>query len=377
MDYKLQLSDIVKSIKYGENPKVYLYPYIPDKVKVKVAQHYDAKINPENIVAVIDTTLIRNLKTGTVFTVSGVYDRASLEKPFYFNYKDVKQLYLRPDEKGRTEYPYGTLEITLDDDRKYSTTNYAEPFADVIRKIIFGTSGWEAEITNAASGVVYKAKITMNDQKKCHAIIHSAAAAAGGVGTGLAQLPLADAAVITPIQVAMISSIGAVFGIRATEGVAKAIIGSMSAAAVGRGVSQLLLGWIPVIGNAINTATAAGITEAIGWVAVKHFFEAKNSDIAKYRIEGMAAGYEAASDEYERKLRSQAEMFLKVKEVAADQKTKYQALLEEYEGYIEKLEKTINVIIGAEHLTPDPESINNLNTMKEQYNELMKIQHEF
>lgn len=110
------------------------------------------------------------------------------------------------------------------------------------------------------------------DQKiKCNYIIHAASVAAGGVGTGLAQIPLADSAFITPIQITMIISLGNVFEQRVTETAAKAILTGAAASIAGRGVSQVLFGWIPGLGNVINTATAAGITEAIGWMAVDHF----------------------------------------------------------------------------------------------------------
>lgn len=110
------------------------------------------------------------------------------------------------------------------------------------------------------------------DQKiKCNSIIHTASVAAGGVGTGLAQIPLADNALITPIQITMIISLGKVFEQRVTETAAKAILTGAAASIAGRGVSQVLFGWIPGLGNVINTATAAGITEAIGWMAVDHF----------------------------------------------------------------------------------------------------------
>ena len=110
------------------------------------------------------------------------------------------------------------------------------------------------------------------DQKvKCNSIIHTASVAAGGAGTGLAQVPLADNAIITPIQITMIVSLGKVFDKRVTETAAKAIIASAAASIAGRSVSQVLFGWIPFLGNTINTATAAGLTEAIGWIAVDHF----------------------------------------------------------------------------------------------------------
>jgi len=32
----------------------------------------------------------------------------------------------------------------------------------------------------------------------------------------------------------------------------------------------VVLGWLPFLGNAVNAATAAAITEAIGWAAVAY-----------------------------------------------------------------------------------------------------------
>lgn len=61
----------------------------------------------------------------------------------------------------------------------------------------------------------------------------------------------------------MIVSLGGVFNLNITESAAKSILASAAATVTGRTVSQFLVGWIPVIGNAINTATAAGVTETI------------------------------------------------------------------------------------------------------------------
>lgn len=118
-----------------------------------------------------------------------------------------------------------------------------------------------------------KKKRTMNEDqmKKCNAIIHGASVAAGGVGTGMAQIPLADNAVITPIQIGMIIALGKVFDQEISKSAATAILGGMTASFVGRGISQVLVGWIPGVGNAINTATAAGVTEAIGWAVADNF----------------------------------------------------------------------------------------------------------
>ena len=113
--------------------------------------------------------------------------------------------------------------------------------------------------------------VPSSKKDKCEKIIHTAAIACGGVGTGFAQLPLADSAIITPIQIAMIVRIGKEFDLEITDSMALAIIGSLSSALVGRCVSSVMFGWFPVIGNIVNTATAAGLTEAIGHLALQKF----------------------------------------------------------------------------------------------------------
>ena len=114
-------------------------------------------------------------------------------------------------------------------------------------------------------------KRTKAQENNCHAISHAASAAAGGVGAGLAQVPLADNAVITPIQLTMTISLGQVFGIDLTQSAAKAAIGSASASMVGKTIVNLLVGWIPGVGNAINAGTAAAVTEALGWTLANDF----------------------------------------------------------------------------------------------------------
>lgn len=114
-------------------------------------------------------------------------------------------------------------------------------------------------------------KMTSEQYGECHAIIHSASAAAAGVGAGLAQIPCSDNVVITPIQVGMITALGKVFDIKVTEAMIKTGIPSAVIGGAGRMVSQVLFGWIPGAGNMINASTAAALTEGIGWAMVKEF----------------------------------------------------------------------------------------------------------
>ncbi|MDE6730348.1 MAG: hypothetical protein K2J71_06185 [Oscillospiraceae bacterium] len=113
--------------------------------------------------------------------------------------------------------------------------------------------------------------MTYDQKEKCNVIIHSASVAAAGAGAGLAQIPGSDNAVITPIQLTMVIALGKVFDVSISKSAATAAIASASASVVGRTVSQFLLGWIPVVGNAINATTAAGITESIGWLIADQF----------------------------------------------------------------------------------------------------------
>ena len=115
--------------------------------------------------------------------------------------------------------------------------------------------------------------MTTMQTQECHAIIHSASALAAGVGSGMAQIPMSDNAVITPIQLGMAISLGQVFGRSLSDSSARAAIGSASASMMGRTFVQVAVGWIPGIGNAINAATAGVLTEALGWLLAKEFDE--------------------------------------------------------------------------------------------------------
>lgn len=102
---------------------------------------------------------------------------------------------------------------------------------------------------------------------KAHVVIHGAAVAAAVVGGGLAQIPASGALVITPIQISMIIALGSLHGKTLDKSSALAVLAAAYGPYVGRTISQLLIGWIPGVGNAINAATAFVITESIGWSA--------------------------------------------------------------------------------------------------------------
>lgn len=182
-------------------------------------------------------------------------------------------------------------------------------------------------------------KIAMpEDQKqKCHTIIHGAAVAAGGAGSGLAQVPMADSAVITPIQIGMIVALGKVFDQQITKSAANAILSSMAASFAGRTASQLLVGWLPLFGNAVNAATAASLTELVGWNAAEQFYKNQLNSVMNYKV---YAGKEQAqvetdlptenTEEYFQ-LENRAEEFLRGRKNKQENREEYNALLNDIE----------------------------------------------
>ena len=127
-------------------------------------------------------------------------------------------------------------------------------------------------MNNGTKSVVdQKIKFSKDEKIRCNAIIHPASLSAAAVGAKLAQLPVVDAAVIIPIQTGMIVSLGLAFGMKIDDAVVKGIVKSFAAAFAGRKLSQVLVGWIPIKGNIVNAATAASLTEAIGWYSARRF----------------------------------------------------------------------------------------------------------
>lgn len=120
-------------------------------------------------------------------------------------------------------------------------------------------------------------------QQKVHVLIHAAATAAGGVGAGLAQLPGADAPVLATLQTTMITSIADIHGVAVGRAAAADLLLTFAATVAGRSITQLLVGWMPGVGNAINAATAAALTEAVGWLADGYFASASTNDYATRR----------------------------------------------------------------------------------------------
>jgi len=111
--------------------------------------------------------------------------------------------------------------------------------------------------------------LTAKERIKCHGIIHSFSTGSGAVGAGLAQIPVSDSFIITPMQIMMIVALGDVFGVKLSKSAAAAMAAS-TASLFGKSASKVIA-HIPVIGNVANGVTAVSITELLGWKVVEEF----------------------------------------------------------------------------------------------------------
>lgn len=129
-----------------------------------------------------------------------------------------------------------------------------------------------------------KADLALKRQRS-HLIVGTAAASAAGIGASM-PIPFVDAALIVPIQVAMVAGITATYGLSLSEGFLSSLVastvGGAAATLTGRAIVGGLFKLIPVagsiIGGAITGATAAAITTAFGeaYIATLDFLFAEH-----------------------------------------------------------------------------------------------------
>ncbi len=124
-------------------------------------------------------------------------------------------------------------------------------------------------------------------EKKCHAAIHSATAAAAAAGA--IPIPLSDAVPITAAQIGMIVALGKIFGITLNDAAAKSLASVGLTQQAGRAVASNLIKMIPgvgtVVGGAIGASTAAVLTEVLGWIIADDFYRISQGEEPENIIE--------------------------------------------------------------------------------------------
>ena len=113
--------------------------------------------------------------------------------------------------------------------------------------------------------------MTKEQSKQATAIISSAAVSAAAISGLSSQIPLADNVVLSGVEITMTINLGKVFGREISNSLAWSIILSQLGTLTGKAVSQLLMSWIPGIGNITNAITSVGVIETLGWSIVDYF----------------------------------------------------------------------------------------------------------
>lgn len=327
-DFRTDIATIVKGadiLKPKSSAKAHYYPNIPEKVMQGIKKGISGDIGIATVAAVIDTSLLENGKSGIVFTTNGVYYKDILVKKIYFNYRDLETanydgIYIKLSFNDRV---YDMSNVSVDEHKTISLLTKLKNYVN--------EQGLESR---RSSGVMKKEKMPKDLYNKCNVIIHGASVSCGAVGAGMAQLPCADTVPITTAQVGMIIALGQVFELNITDGVARGILTGMAGSYIGRGIVQVAFGWIPGAGNVINTATAAGLTEVIGWATAAQFYNQSLDNTIQYSYDGEVKGFKDASEIYEKKLRDQAQHFIEQKAVLEEERDELNNIINEYEVYI-------------------------------------------
>ncbi|GHR13695.1 hypothetical protein JP0090_09540 [Helicobacter pylori] len=140
--------------------------------------------------------------------------------------------------------------------------------------------------------LIQKANIQAQKQAmidKSKTIIHVASGAAEGVG--LIPIPFSDAFAIVPIQAGMIYKMNDAFGVKIKDSVVASLItgllGVTAVAQVGRTLVNGFLKFIPVVGSVAGGATAAVITEGIGFAYLKVLKKCFNDETGEVKLPAM------------------------------------------------------------------------------------------
>ena len=115
------------------------------------------------------------------------------------------------------------------------------------------------------------------EEKKRHAHLAVATATTTAAATGAVPIPFSDCALLVPIQITMIASITAIFGLNISKsvltGFISSVIGTGGATIAGKTLVSNLLKLIPgagsVAGGAISGSTAGLLTTALGEAYIK------------------------------------------------------------------------------------------------------------
>jgi uncharacterized protein (DUF697 family) len=133
-------------------------------------------------------------------------------------------------------------------------------------------------------------KIDLNRKRK-HAQTAIAAAAGAAAVAGAVPIPFADAALLVPIQMSLMASVSAIYGVKLDTAALSATVATSVATAAGRSAVGGLLKLIPgagtIVGGAISAGVASTFTFAIGYAW---------AEVCRQLVQGRLKGVDGALD---------------------------------------------------------------------------------
>ena len=181
------------------------------------------------------------------------------------------ELEVHPDAIAFAGYIESLQLPTFGDGKVFLTNALSDSFSDTV---VYGPQ----ELLDATYEVVPGAAQGVDSRRKkdaATAVIRQATVVASGIGA--IPIPVADAALLVPNQVAMMARISAIYGLPRSKvralSIASSAILTGGATYAGRYVVTQLLRLVPggiITGSVISSAVAASLTQAIGsaWVKV-------------------------------------------------------------------------------------------------------------
>jgi len=107
------------------------------------------------------------------------------------------------------------------------------------------------------------------DRKRKHADTAIVAAAALAAAAGAVPVPVADAALLVPIQMGLMASVSAIYGVKMETATMAATVATTVATSAGRSAATGLIKLIPgagsIVGGLVSAAVASAFTMAIGY----------------------------------------------------------------------------------------------------------------
>lgn len=117
----MSVENYIKSNIKNAGDKVYVVPETPEKKLNNAISAIAPSINPEYVLAIIDSTLFGSAKEGLIFTGEGMYKKYSFEEREEYRFENIKKAEYEVTKKikdnGKVEEKEH-IYLQMDDDNK-------------------------------------------------------------------------------------------------------------------------------------------------------------------------------------------------------------------------------------------------------------------